>query len=93
MLLGHIRISVYVSPEADGVVILPYGRSAGNIIQNHRLAAQECHPYLRVPADYGGCPGARRFGNGWQTPAGSEESVLLTYRATLVGIPHRLHYV
>ncbi len=25
---------------------------AGTIIQNHRLAAQECHPYLRVPADY-----------------------------------------
>jgi hypothetical protein len=27
MLLGHIRISVYVNSEADGVVILPYGRS------------------------------------------------------------------
>jgi hypothetical protein len=35
---------------------------AGTIIQNNRLAAQECHPYVRVSADYGGCPGARGLG-------------------------------
>ncbi len=34
MLLGHIRISVYVNPEADGVVILPYGQSPSQADQS-----------------------------------------------------------